>query len=98
MRFMAIFIQEDTSYAVGFDALADARDFLFWGYEEHDLIPCGTYDLLTGETAAYEHRGYSIGIFDPELIRRTATEYVRASLRLSRGSSQQTGIPPGRML
>ena len=98
MRFMAVFVQDDTCYAVGFDDSTDATDFLFWGYEEHDLFPCGIYDLLTGETTSYEHRGQLVGLFDPELIRRTATEYVRASLRLSRGSPRQTGIPPGRVL
>ena len=95
---MAIFIQLDTCHAVGFEALADATDFLFWGYEEHDLLPCGTYDLLTGDVAAYEHRGRFVGLFDPDLIRQTATNYVRAALRLSGRSSHQTGPPPGRVL
>ncbi|GAB3642412.1 hypothetical protein GCM10027423_30480 [Spirosoma arcticum] len=98
MRFMAVFIQLDTCHAVGFEDLTDAIDFLFWGYEEHDLLPCGTYDLLTGETAAYEHRGRFIGLYDPDLIRQTATEYVRASLRLMGRSSRQNGTSPGRVL
>lgn len=95
---MAVFVQFDTCHAVGFDDLTDATDFLFWGYEEYDLIPCGLYDLLTGETAPYEHRGRPVGLFDSDLIRQTATEYVRAALRLSGRSSRPTGTPPGRML
>lgn len=95
---MAVFVQFDTCHAVGFDDLADATDFLFWGYEEYDLLPCGTYDLLTGETAHYEHRGRSVGLFDPDLIRQTATEYLRAAVRLGGGSSHQTGTSPGRVL
>ncbi len=81
MRFMAVFVQFDVCCAVGFEDLTDATDFLFWGYEEFDLLPCGTYDLLTGESTCYEHRGQRIGIFDPNLIRLTATEYVTAALR-----------------
>lgn len=95
---MAVFVQLDTCHAVGFEDLADATDFLFWGYKEYDLLPCGIYDLLTGETAAYEHRGRPTGLFDPDLIRRTATEYVAAALRLSGRSSHQTGSPPGRVM
>lgn len=94
---MAVFVQLDTCHAVGFENLADATDFLFWGYEEHDLLPCGIYDLLTGETAAYEHRGRLTGLFDPELIHRTATEYVRGALRLGGRSFRPTGSPPGRV-
>lgn len=95
---MAVFVQLDTCYAVGFDDSADATDFLFWGYEEYDLIPCGLYDLLTGEATEYEHRGRSIGIFDPDLIRQTATSYVRAALRLHGRTSKGTGTPPGRVI
>lgn len=92
---MAVFIQRETCCAVGFEALADATDFLFWGYEEYELLPCGIYDLLTGETHSYQHRGRPVGLFEPDLIRLTATEYVNAAARLSRGSSSQTGTPPG---
>ena len=95
---MAVFVQLDACHAVGFEDLTDATDFLFWGYEEHDLLPCGIYDLLTGETAAYEHRGRPVGLFDPELIHRTATEYVRAAPRLGGRSSRQTGEQPGWVL
>ena len=96
---MAVFVQGDTCYAVGFNDLADATDFLFWGYEEYDLLPCGLYDLMSGEITEYEHRGRSTGLFDPELIRKTATDYVRAALRLSgRPASHQTGAPPGQVL
>ena len=98
MRFMAVFIQLDTCHAVGFEDLTDAIDFLFWGYEEHDLLPCGTYDLLTGKTAAYEHRGRFVGLYDPDLIRQTATEYMRASLRLMSRSPRQNGTSPGQVL
>lgn len=95
---MAVFVQLDTCYAVGFSDLTDATDFLFWGYEEHDLFPCGIYDLLTGEATPYEHRDRFVGLFDPDLIRQTATDYVRAALRLNSRASHQNGIPPGRVL
>ena len=95
---MAVFVQLDTCYAVGFNDLADATDFLFWGYEEYDLTPCGIYDLLTGDITEYEHRGRPIGLFDPDLIRQTATDYVRAALRLGGRPSRKTGTPPGRVL
>ena len=95
---MAVFVQLDTCYAVGFDDLTDATDFLFWGYEERELLPCGIYDLLTGETAGYEHRGQSVSFSDPELIRQTATDYMCAALRLNGRSPHQTGTPPGRVL
>lgn len=99
MRFMAVFVQFDTCYALGFDDSDDATDFLFWGYEEYELTPCGIYDLLTGETTEYEHRGRAVGLFDRDLIRKTATEYVRAALRLKGGRpSRQTDSPPGRVL
>lgn len=97
MRFMAIFVRLDTCYAVGFDELADATDFLFWGYEEQDLLPCGIYDLLTGETSSYEHRGHTIGLFDPELIRQTANEYARAAFRLVGRLERPTRKPPGQV-
>ena len=95
---MAVFVQSDTCYAVGFNDLTDTTDFLFWGYEEQDLLPCGIYDLLTGEVAPYAHRGRYVGLFDPDLIRQTATDYVKAALRLGGHSSHQTGTPPGRVL
>ena len=98
MRFMAVFVQLDTCYAVGFNDLTDATDFLFWGYEERDLFPCGIYDLLTGEATPHEHRGRFVGQFDPDLIRQTATDYVRAALRLNSRASEQSGTPPGRVL
>lgn len=87
MRFMAVFIQRETCCAVGFEDLTDATDFLFWGYEEYELLPCGIYDLLTSEVLNYEHRGRSVGLFEPDLIRLTATEYVSAAARLSRKTS-----------
>lgn len=97
MRFMAVFVQLDTCYAVGFNDLTDATDFLFWGYEERDLFPCGIYDLLTSEAMPYEYRGRFVGLFDPDLIRQTAINYVKAALRLGGRSSHQTGTPPGRV-
>ena len=99
MRFMAVFIQLDTCYAVGFDDLADATDFLFWGYEEQSLLPCGIFDMLTGEVASYEHRGRDVGLYDPDLIRQTATDYVRAALRLAGGCAMPSPRkPPGLVL
>ncbi len=83
---MAVFIQRETTCTVGFDDLTDATDFLYWGYEEYELLPCGIFDLLTGETLSYEHQGRAVGLFEPELVRLTATEYVSAAARLSRRS------------
>ena len=94
---MAVFIQREICCSVGFEDLTDANDFLYWGYEEHELIPCGTYDLLTGDTISYEHRGRLVGLFDPELIRLTAVEYLTAAARLSRNTPRPTGAPPGRV-
>ncbi len=96
---MAVFVQLDTCYAVGFDTLTDATDFLFWGYEEQNFVPCGTFDMLTGEVASYEHRGRDVGLYDPDLIRQTATDYVRAALRLAGGRpTPYPGKPPGLVL
>lgn len=81
MRYIVVFAQQEIGYAVGFDSLPDAVDFLFWGYEEYELLPYGTFDLLTGEVWPYEHRGKRIVNVDDDVISRTARNYVRAAIR-----------------
>lgn len=81
MRHIAVFNQRETDYAVGFDTLHDAVDFLFWGYEEYDLLPYGIFDMLTGEVWPYEHRGERLTDIDEQLISRTALDYIKAAIR-----------------
>ncbi|MVM36994.1 hypothetical protein GO730_03800 [Spirosoma sp. HMF3257] len=81
MRYIVVFAQQEIGYAVGFDDSADAVDFLFWGYEEYDLIPYGIFDALTGEVFPYEHRGELVIDIDEETISRTARDYLKAAIR-----------------
>lgn len=81
MRYIVVFAQQEIGYAVGFDHAADAIDFLFWGYEEYDLLPYGIFDALTGEVFPYEHRGKRVVAVDEETISRTATDYLNAAIR-----------------
>ncbi|WP_420148986.1 hypothetical protein [Spirosoma sp.] len=76
MRFIAVFSQQNTMHGIGFDALIEANDFLFWGYEDNDLTPCGIYDVLTDRTKLYDHFGRLTGRIDSEDIRRFAIEYL----------------------
>ncbi|GAB2536819.1 hypothetical protein [Spirosoma aerophilum] len=84
MRYIVVFAQQEIGYAVGFDHSADAVDFLFWGYEEHDLLPYGIFDVLTGEVYPYEHRGHVVVSVDEETISRTAKDYISAAIRQTR--------------
>jgi len=81
MRYIAVFAQQEIGYAVGFDSLTDAVDFLFWGYEAYELLPYGTFDLLTGEVWPYRHRGERIVQVDDDVISQTARNYVKAAIR-----------------
>lgn len=81
MRYIAVFAQQEIGYAVGFENLPDATDFLFWGYEEYELLPYGTFDLLTGDVWPYEHRGERIVDVADDVISRTAQNYVNAAIR-----------------
>ncbi|AUD03912.1 hypothetical protein [Spirosoma pollinicola] len=81
MRYIVVFAQQEIGYAVGFDYSTDAIDFLFWGYEEYDLLPYGIFDALTGEVFPYEHRGERVVAVDEETISRTATDYLKAAIR-----------------
>ncbi|GAB4039856.1 hypothetical protein [Spirosoma jeollabukense] len=47
MRFIAVFYQQRSIYGMGFESVIDANDFLFRGYEDNDLVPCGIYDIVT---------------------------------------------------
>ncbi|QJD77104.1 hypothetical protein [Spirosoma rhododendri] len=80
MRFIAVFSQQNDYHAVGFDELADAADFLLGGYQDAQLVPCGTYDVLTDETIHVD-----TGLFEPdtdagELIRQTARTYFNKAV------------------
>lgn len=81
MRYIVVFAQQEIGYAVGFESSDDAVDFLFWGYEEYDLLPYGIFDVLTGEVFPYEHRGERVVEVDDEVISRTAREYLKAAIR-----------------
>ena len=81
MRYIVVFAQQEIGYAVGFENSDDAVDFLFWGYEEYDLLPYGIFDVLTGEVFPYVHRGARVVDVDDEIISRTAKEYLKAAIR-----------------
>ena len=84
MRYIVVFAQQEIGYAVGFDAFPDAVDFLYWGYEEYDLLPYGTFDVLTGEVWPYEHRGARVADVDEQVISRTALDYLKSAIRQKR--------------
>jgi hypothetical protein len=81
MRFISVFYQRDAPYAVGFDNRSDALDLLFWGYEEYELLPCGIYDVVTGEATRYYHRGEFVADMDEATIRSTALSYLKSAVR-----------------
>ena len=81
MRYIVVFAQQEIGYAVGFDTSTDAVDFLYWGYEEYDLVPYGIFDVLTGEVWSYEHRGERVINIDEQVISRTALDYLNAAMR-----------------
>jgi len=82
MRFISVFYQRDSPYAVGFDEHSDAFDLLYWGYEEYELLPCGIYDVLTGEVTCYRHREEIVVDAEEELIRSTAINYLKSAVRM----------------
>ncbi|MBD2757305.1 hypothetical protein IC230_30815 [Spirosoma sp. BT704] len=81
MRYIVVFAQQEIGYAVGFDDSSDAADFLYWGYEEYDLVPYGTFDVLTGEVWPYEHRGERVAELDEPGIRKIALDYLKSAIR-----------------
>lgn len=76
MRFIAVFSQRHTTYGLGFDTLTDATDFLFWGYEDNDLVPYGVYDVLIARTTLYDHFGKLKDGPDAEAVRQFAVGYL----------------------
>lgn len=76
MRFIAVFHQLQTSSGLGFDNLVEAVDFLFWGYEDEELVPHGVYDTLTDQATPYDHAGQLLDPVNSESIRRIAKEYL----------------------
>ena len=77
MRFIAVFYQQRTIYGMGFETVIDASDFLFWGYEDNDLVPCGIYDIMTDKVTLYEHIDQLTGNDTLETIRQFAVEYMK---------------------
>jgi hypothetical protein len=77
MRFIAVFNQLQASYGMGFDNLLDAVDFLFWGYEDQELMPHGVYDSLTDQATPYEHAGRPVDTVSSTSIRDVANEYLK---------------------
>lgn len=75
MRFIAVFNQLQASYGMGFDNLLDAVDFLFWGYEDQELLPQGVYDSLTDQATPYEHAGRPVDGVSTASIREIAKAY-----------------------
>ncbi|GAB3718206.1 hypothetical protein GCM10027592_60890 [Spirosoma flavus] len=81
MRYIVVFAQQEIGYAVGFNEIVDAIDFLFWGYEEYDLLPYGIYDALTNQVMPYEHRGERVVDIDDQVICRIALDYLKSAIR-----------------
>ena len=77
MRFIAVFDQYQTSTGVGFDSLVEAVDFLFWGYEDQNLVPQGIYDILADQATPYTHAGQPITEVDSNCIRLIASDYLK---------------------
>ncbi|QIP14131.1 hypothetical protein G8759_16675 [Spirosoma aureum] len=78
MRFIAVFNQLQTVRSLEFESLVDALDFLFWGYEDHELMPQGIYDGLTDKATLYDHAGQFIDGIALDSIRKIAREYLTA--------------------
>ncbi|ADB38406.1 hypothetical protein [Spirosoma linguale] len=87
MRYIVVFAQQEIGYAVGFDDSSDAFDFLFWGYEEYELLPYGIFDMLTGDIVPYTHRGERTANVEEPVIRRIAMDYFKSAMRQT-GSGQ----------
>ncbi|SOD82762.1 hypothetical protein [Spirosoma fluviale] len=85
MRYIVVFAKQEISYAVAFEDPSDAVDFLFWGYEEYELLPYGIFDMLTGEIIPYQHRGERTADIEEPVIRRIALDYIKSAMR-------QTGV------
>ena len=80
MRYIVVFAQQEIGYAVGFEDSSDAVDFLYWGYEEYELLPYGVFDVLTGEVWPYEHRGERIASVEEPNIRKIALDYLKSAI------------------
>lgn len=77
MRFVAVFMQNQSPIGLGFDSVVEAVDFLFWGYEDRDLIPQGIYDKHTDQVTPYTHAGKLARQFEEVSIRVVAQEYLK---------------------
>lgn len=49
MHFVAIFNQHQITHTIGFNSAVEAVDFLFWGYEDQQLLPFGIYDKVNDQ-------------------------------------------------
>lgn len=79
MRFVAIFNQYQVPHTRGFATVVEALDFLFWGYENQQLLPFGIYDQLTDQITAYTHAGQLIHSIREESMRVTAKRHLAMS-------------------
>ena len=76
MRFVAVFNQHRVPYTVGFDSLLEALDFLFWGYEDRQLLPYGIYDEMIDQVLIYTHEGQVIHPITEDVIYATAKRHL----------------------
>jgi hypothetical protein len=79
MRFVAIFNQYQITHTVGFDSEVDALDFLFWGYEDQQLLPYGVYDKTTEQVTPYTHAGQVIHSLQVESMRGALKSHLAIS-------------------
>lgn len=79
MRFVAIFNQYQITHTVGFTSEVEALDFLFWGYEDQQLLPYGLYDATTDQVTTYTHAGQVIHSIHAESIRGALKRHLTFS-------------------
>ena len=76
MRFFAVFNQHRVSHTLGFNSLLEALDFLFWGYEDQQLLPYGIYDETIDQVLVYTHEGQVIHPITEAVIYTTAKRHL----------------------
>ncbi|NEU65859.1 hypothetical protein [Spirosoma agri] len=81
MRFVAIFNQHQVPHALGFTNSVEALDFLFWGYEDQQLLPYGIYDKFTDQVTTYTHAGQLVHTIKEESIRVTVKRHLALTHR-----------------
>jgi hypothetical protein len=81
MRFVALYNHDQVPHTQGFKSLADALDFLFWGYEHQQVLPYGIYDRITDQITLYTHRGQLIHAIEEESLRKTVRRHLSMTHR-----------------